>query len=150
MKITRYFFILLALALAMPLNSMAERPVSVKILNNCQGQSFKEIGPYEAGSGKVFLVVGLEIELEGSSSDSFYVDSSFFQVDINGNKYPYSLATFSLEPLGLKPLETMTLGNGKKINGYMAFEVPEGFKDFRIEYIGNKGDMVSEIPKCDG
>lgn len=148
MKLIRSLIIILILASAMPLSSMAE-PVTIKILNNCQGQSFKEIGPYVAGSGKVFLVVGLEIELDGSSSDSFYIDSSFFQVDIDGNKYPYSLATFSLvEPL--KPLETMTLGNGNKINGYTAFEVPEGFKDFHIEYIGDKVGMVGDIPKCNG
>lgn len=121
--------------------------VTVKSMNNCQGQYFKEIGSYQAAPGNTFLVAGIEIEFMGSGSDSFFVDSSVFEAAISGSKYPYSLATFSLGPLGLTPLKTMTLSNGGITTGYLAFEVPERTNKFNIEYVGKEDDTVIP-PAC--
>lgn len=122
--------------------------VTVKIMDNCQGQYFKEIGSYEATPGNTFLVAGMEIEFKGSSSDSFFVDSSVFNAAVSGNKYPYSLATFSLDQLDLAPFKTMTLNNGGKTTGYLAFEVPEGTNKFNIEYVGKEDDTIIP-PACE-
>ena len=121
--------------------------VTTKILNDCQGQYFKEIGSYQAETGKTFLVAGLSIEFAGSSSDSFYIDSSVFDAEVSGVKYPYSLATFSLGPLGLSPLKTTTLVDGGSTTGYLAFEVPDGTNEFTIKYVGDEDDTVSP-PVC--
>lgn len=119
---------------------------TIKIMN-CQGQYFKEIGSYQAETGKTFLVAGLSINFVGSGSDTFYVDSSVFNVEVSGVRYPYSLASFSLGPLGLSPLKTTTLVNGGSTTGYLAFEVPDGTNNFEIKYVGGEDDTVNR-PTC--
>jgi hypothetical protein len=91
--------------------------------------------------------VRLDIKFTGSDSDSFYVDSSIFDVEASGVRYPYSLASFSLGPLGLSPLKTTTLVNGGNTIGYLAFEVPDGTNKFEIKYVGDEDDTVSS-PTC--
>ena len=145
-KNLRHALLLLAIIAVISMNALAAGTVTVKILD-CQGKYLKEIGSYQAGPGKTFLVTGLDLELSGSDSDSFFVDSSVFSAIVNGNKYPNSLATYSLGDLGMPPLQTLTLGNRGKANGYLAFEVPDGTSNFKIAYTGQEDDQV-ELHEC--
>jgi hypothetical protein len=133
--------------LAVASSSALAGTVTIKIMKDCQGQYFKEIGSYQSETGKTFLVAGLNIDFAGSGSDTFYVDSSVFDVEVSGVRYPYSLASFSLGPLGLSPLKTTTLVNGGSTTGYLAFEVPEGTNKFEIKYVGDEDDIVN-VPTC--
>ena len=115
---------------------------TIRILDDCHEKYIKEIGSYKSGPGKTFLVVGLSIEFAGSSHDSFFVDASVFNATVDGINYPYSMATFSLDPLGYSPLSTVMLSSGNKTRGYLAFEVPEGTAAYKIEYVGGEGDII--------
>jgi hypothetical protein len=119
----------------------------IKVLDNCQGEFFEEIGPYKAESDNNFLVVEIDIEFAGTSSDSFFVDASVFNALVDGIEYPYSIATFSLDSLDYSPLSTVTLRNGEKTTGHLAFEVPDGTTEFKIKYVGKEEDIVP-TPVC--
>lgn len=108
--------------------------ILVTELNNCQGTEHSEIGGVKPSAGNSFVVMGLSIENHGY--DGFSVDPSSFSASINGFDYKISPTTYYLDRAGFKPLPSGNLRNGASITGYVAYEIPSGYKDFKVQYAG--------------
>lgn len=108
--------------------------ILIKKMDNCHGTEYSEIGSSKPSGGNVFLVAGLIIENHGY--DSVAVDPSSFSAVINGFAYRSSPATYYLDKMGKKILPSGNLNNGASIDGYVAFEIPAGSKDYDVTYTG--------------
>jgi Domain of unknown function (DUF4352) len=118
--------------------------ILIKKMDNCQGTEFSEIGSSRPADGNVFLVVGLLIENHGY--DSISIEPSSFSAFVNGFGYRNSPATYYLDKVGKKILPSGNLNNGASIDGYVAFEIPTGSKDYNVTYTG--WEDVKPIYQC--
>lgn len=91
---------------------------------------------YEAGAGKTFLILAFEIENTTDATQDIWVASDF---DVSVDAYQCDLTRFgftppaiemsgiSYEALGSDIITTAyQLGSGKRVQGYLAAEIPEG------------------------
>lgn len=119
-------YLLLMLSLLSACTADNGQHISVKSLDSCEGRHESKIGDYNPDKDKMFLIIGLSIE--NSGYPSFDVSPSVFGVEIDNVVYPYSYATFSLDTaMSLPHLGEVTLNNGGKTSGYIAFNVPKSF-----------------------
>lgn len=116
-------------------NKAAELP-SKYILINHSGTLMSYIGDYnKAGIGNDFLVVDMVIENHGY--ESFSVAPIYFSVVIDGVEYPYELmATVSLNDVHKSPLNTLKILDGGKVEGSLAFKIPQDKTSYILKYIG--------------
>lgn len=108
--------------------------ILMKRLDNCQGTEYSSIGDATPIGGSTFIVAGLIIENHGY--DSFSVDPGTFILSTKSFEYKSSPATYYLDKVGLKPLPSGNLPNGGSIEGYVAFEVPSGTRNYEVQYGG--------------
>jgi hypothetical protein len=107
------------------------------ILIKCQGTLYNQLGSYtKAGIGKVYLVTNLQIENHGY--DEFSVNPNYVKVEINNVQYDYAWA--SLDDLGLASLDSVTLKNGGKVTGAVAFEIPKNSDQYALVWKTWAGD----------
>lgn len=97
------------------------------------GQLVDKLGYLEPGPGKVYLVVKIDIENHGYSG----VDTNpyKFTVEANNIEYDISGATYmGLSDAGYAMLDSVTLKDGGKTSGYLAYEVPKGTSEYSLTY----------------
>lgn len=112
-------------------SSPATGRVEPYVLIKCKGTLYNKLGAYaEAGVGKVYLVTNLEIENHGY--DDFSVNPNYAKVEIDNVLYDYTWLSYNLKDLGLPSLGTVTLMNGGKTSGAIAFEIPRNTQQYRL------------------
>lgn len=124
-------FILLCLSASI---AAASGSILIKTLNGCQLTEYPAIGEARPAGGNVFIVAGLSIENHGY--ESFSVNPSIFKLATSSFVYESSPATYYLDKIGLKSLPSGNLPNGGSIEGYVAFEVPSGNRNSKVQYGG--------------
>jgi hypothetical protein len=96
------------------------------------GQQMNKIGYSTPDPGKVYLVVNLNLENHGYSGVD--TNPNNFKIEANSIEYGYSPATYSLPDAGYPKLDTVTLKDGGKISGRLAFEVPKGTTSYTLTF----------------
>ncbi len=100
-----------------------------EILINHFGGLTNMIGEYnEAPQGKKYMILTLEIENRGYNT--FSTNPLYWKVEVDNIQYSISIATYSL----IDKLDTVEIKDGGKIKGTLAFEVPEGAKEYKVKY----------------
>jgi hypothetical protein len=90
--------------------------------------------------GKIYLLVDITISNHGY--DNVYTNPGCFQVEINKVKYGYDAASYLNEIGGAydiggasKPmLDTVDLGDGGQISGYLVFQIPRDAPRYNLIY----------------
>lgn len=98
------------------------------------GEIAESIPFYEPDIGMTFLLVDITIANRGY--DEISTSAICFDIIANGAKYDYMYggSRFSLEELDLPRLEDVDLLDGGQRSGYLVFQIPEGFEDWKLTY----------------
>lgn len=100
-----------------------------------KGESFTtdSLGQYvTAPPGMTYLVVKLDIENHGY--DSFSTNPNYFKVIIDNIQYDYSWQSYNLKDIGKQELPSVTMLDGGKESGYLAFEIPKQSTIYTLVY----------------
>jgi hypothetical protein len=136
-KTSSYLMILVLYGMFTLPATLGSEYINVTGLNGgCNKVLYSNIGNTKASDGNVFIVTGLRIEYNGEKSVS--VDPSYFQLKLGSKGYNNAAATYYLDKIGKTPLPVLTLYGGGKVEGYIAYEVPENEKDesYEMKYTG--------------
>ncbi len=118
-----------------PKSMVAATPASTQaqsqyIIISYSAKNVTSIGQYgEANSGKVFLVITMNIENHGY--EKFHVSPSTFNLIANNIKYGDS-GSYQLEDV----LDRVDIPAGGSIKGSVAFEVPSNIGSYQLQYSG--------------
>ncbi len=110
------------------------QPQSQKIIISYSAKKVNSIGEYsQAATGKVFLVITMNIENHGYKE--FSTNPFFFKVISNNVKYDTSGYSFTIDD----KLDSVDLLDGGSTKGSLVFEVPSGIGNYQLQY-GGFGD----------
>lgn len=107
------------------------------------GASKSEEVSQEPSPGKVFLLIKMIIEKQEGSETIDWKKMSL--VDSSGNTY-HRLHDSFLESFGFKRMKGTTLSFGKN-QGWIAFEVDQASKDFKLQYESSEGKIILDLVK---
>jgi len=110
------------------------KDITVTTMNNCQGTEYSAIGDATPSPGNVFIVA--EVKLENHGYQSFSVDPADFVLSTSSFNHKSSPVTYYLDKIGKSSLPVGSLPDGGNIDGYIAFEVPQGTSDYKVKYDG--------------
>ncbi len=82
--------------------------------------------------GKIYLLVYITISNHGY--DNVYTNPICFQVEVNKVKYGYDGASHMLSYIGKPMLDTVDLGDGGQISGYLVFQIPVDTTRYELIY----------------
>lgn len=107
------------------------QPQSQNIIISYSAQKVNSLGEYiEAPTGKLFLVITMNIENHGY--ESFSVGSAYFSVIANNVKYHASGYSYTID----SKLDSVDLLDGGSTKGSLVFEVPSNIGSYQIQYSG--------------
>jgi hypothetical protein len=119
MKIIKRVNLMLSLVVLM-LVSMTSAEQYVQV--DSSGQTIDKISYATPNIGKTFLLVDITISNHGY--DNVNTNPSYFQVEVNKVKYSYESVSYSLGDIGKPILDSVGLGDGGQISGYLVFQIP--------------------------
>lgn len=101
------------------------------IIISYSAKKINSLGEFtEAPSGKVFLVITMNIENHGYKE--FSTNPFFFKVISNNVKYDTSGYSFTIDD----KLDSVDLLDGGSTKGSLVFEVPSGIGNYQLQYSG--------------
>jgi hypothetical protein len=100
---------------------------------NYTGTSYNKIGYASPDPGKKFLVVDLTIENHGY--DSIDTNPYRFKVTVDNVEYDITGASYSLDSIDKAKLDSVTLKDGGKISGSLAYQVPAATTSYSFKYV---------------
>lgn len=97
------------------------------------GELREVVGYSHAQPGDVYLILPLQFENDGYDPIDF--SPAYCKITAEGFRYGYASISQSLAQSGRTPLDgNVTLEDGGKIEGYMAFEIPAGTLKYALTF----------------
>jgi len=123
---------LIALLVVLSLVGCAAAEQYIQI-DKAPGTKYQKIGYSSPDPGKMFLVIDLTIENHGY--DSVDTNPYRFKVTVDNVQYDIAGVSYSLDSIDKAMLDSVTLKDGGKISGSLAFQVPGTTTDYSFEYV---------------